>query len=64
VTFAIGVALCSLIWAMYLMRAPAPTDIRSRVGQVVICLALGWASMLILEGFGLIGEYAGPEPHM
>jgi hypothetical protein len=65
VTFFIGVALASMAWACYILDHPeTPAVSHARAKQVVICIVLGWVTVLLLEGFGLFGPYAGPEPHM
>lgn len=60
--FPISVIVWTLIAALWVYHG----DEHPRVTWqgLLVCLVAGWLATLLIEGFGLYGPYAGPEPHM
>jgi hypothetical protein len=65
----ISFVILTLVWMLVLASKVNPRDTSPNAFRVtwqtwVIAAVLGWVSTLLIEGFGLYGMFAGPEPHM
>ncbi len=60
--FQISCIVLTLVWALVVFGGEH--HVPSKARGIAFCVFMGWASSLIVEGLGLYGRYAGPEPHM
>ena len=65
----ISFVVLTLVWMLFFASKVDASDTSPNAFRVtketwVIAAVCGWVSTLIVEGLGLYGMYAGPEPHM